>query len=360
MASRLKLEDLLALNDEIAGLVRAGLPLELGLKQLSSSTLGGLSVLSQRLSERVAIGATLQQALKEEGDHIPAIYLAVISAGVSSGRLPEALELVSQLARSLLELHRRVMLALIYPLLVCCLGYALFVGIVFLFVPILSGTYEMFRLQPNFFSQTLINLEQNLSIWGPLIPALLIVAWLLSGLIGSGASHSSLGQLVSSRVHRFSWLPWMAPIIRNFDYSAFVQLLRLLLQHSTPMPEALLLASHATGNSRISNAMQRVAAGVERGEPLGQLLYHEDSVPSFLRSMLVMGERHQSLDSTLAQTSDVYLRRADRYVQFARVIMPIAMTCLIGGTITLIYGLALLGPVIELMEQLASPAAGRA
>ena len=77
-----KLDDLLALNDEIAGLIRAGLPLELGLRQLSSSAAGGLSKLSARLAERVSIGSSLEQALREEGDHLPSVYLAVVEAGM--------------------------------------------------------------------------------------------------------------------------------------------------------------------------------------------------------------------------------------------------------------------------------------
>jgi len=358
-ASRVKLEDLLALNDEIAGLVRAGLPLDLGLRQASSSTLGGLSVLSQRIAERVAIGASLEQALKDEGDHIPAIYLAVVEAGLRSGRLAEALELVSALGRSLLELHRRVVLAMIYPLLVFCCGYALFLAIVVGFVPVLVSTYEMLRVEPSFLTRCLRSLWLHVATWGPAVPVLLLVAWLIAGQMGQMYASGSLGRLMSGRVHQFAWLPWMPPIIRNFDYAAFVQLLRLLLQHATPLPEALLLAGHATGNAQISQAMRRVATGVREGQPLATVLHHEHRLPTFLRSMLVMGERHQSLDSTLAQTGEIYQRRAERYVHLSRVVLPVVLTCLIGGTLTMFYGLALLGPLRELFDQLASPVVER-
>lgn len=359
-ASRVKLEDLLALNDEIAGLVRAGLPLDLGLRQLSSSTLGGLSALSNRVAERVAIGASLEQALKDEGEHVPPIYLAVVQAGLRSGRLSDALELVSSLGRSLLELHRRVVLALIYPGLVLSFGYVLFVGMLLTLVPLLISTHEMLHIEPSFLTRCLHGLWQSVGAWGAALPVLLLVVWFIAGLIGKAFASGSLGRLMSGRVHQFAWLPWMPPIIRNFDYAAFTQLLRLLLQHSTPLPEALLLAGHATGNARLTDAMQRVADGVRHGEPLASLLHVEHGLPSFLCSMLVMGERHQSLDATLAQTSEVYQRRAERYVHLSRVVLPIVLTCVIGGLFTLFYGVALLGPLTELLDQLASPAVERA
>ncbi len=357
--SRVKLDDLLALNDEIAGLVRAGLPLDLGLRQLSSSTLGGLSVLSKRIAERVAIGASLEQALREEGDHIPAIYLAVLEAGMKSGRLAEALALVSTLARSLLELHRRVVLALVYPGLVLAFGYVLFVGIIFVFVPTLTQTYESIRMTPSFFAQCLVSLHATVHVWGPLMPVLAIVAWLVMGQLSKGYAAGSLGRLTSSRVHQFAWLPWMPPIVRNFDYAAFSQLLRLLIQHETPLPEALLIAGHATGNASLARSVENIAEDVRRGRALAETVNREHRLPPFLRAMLIMGERYQTLDSTLAQTSDVYHRRAERYVHFSRVILPVLLTVVIGGGITLCYAIGLLGPVRELLEQLASPAIER-
>lgn len=357
--SRVKLDDLLALNDEIAGLVRAGLPLDLGLQQLSSSTLGGLSVLSKRIAERVAIGASLEQALREEGDHIPAIYLAVLEAGMKSGRLADALELVSALARSLLELHRRMVLALIYPGMVLVFGYVLFVGIVLLFVPTLTMTYESIRLPPSFFARGMQWLYSTVDVWGPLVPLMAIVTWLVTGRLSKGYAAGSLGRLVSSRVHQFTWLPWMPPIIRNFDYAAFSQLLRLLIQHETPLPEALLIAGHATGNASLARSVENIAEDVRSGRGLAETVNREYGLPSFMRAMLIMGERHQSLDSTLAQTSDVYQRRAERYVHFSRVILPMVLTVFIGGGITMCYAIGLLGPVRELFEQLASPAIER-
>ena len=59
---QIALEDLIALNDEIASLVRAGVPLELGLSGFASSVSGRLRRLTDGLAERMKAGASLSAA----------------------------------------------------------------------------------------------------------------------------------------------------------------------------------------------------------------------------------------------------------------------------------------------------------
>lgn len=350
-----KLDDLLALNDEIAGLIRAGLPLELGLRQLSSSAAGGLSKLSARLAERVSIGSSLAQALREEGDHLPSVYLAVVEAGMRAGRLPEALELVAALGRSLQELHRRAVLALIYPLTVLAIGYSLSVFLIWTCIPRLMMIYSDLRWTPSWGVRVLSYLAESLPVWAFVLPASFMVLMILHFVIDNFRGPDSGRQLMSTRIRVFSWLPWMRGILANFDRAVFARLMSLLIRQQTPLPESLILASHATGNRRLSAAVTRIAGSVRGGATLADCVPAETEIPPFLRSMLAMGERHNSLEATLLQTSDIYQRRAERQIEFARIMLPVLLTLLVGGLSTAAFGFAVFGPTVELFSQLASP-----
>ncbi|UCH70240.1 MAG: type II secretion system F family protein, partial [Candidatus Bathyarchaeota archaeon] len=65
-AAAITLEQLIALNDEIAALVRTGIPLEQALGQLGEDMPGRLGKLTQRLAERMQRGESLSQVLEEE------------------------------------------------------------------------------------------------------------------------------------------------------------------------------------------------------------------------------------------------------------------------------------------------------
>src|SRR6187399_2138712 len=119
-------EQLIALNDEIATLVRAGLPLELGLRELRGGMPSALGRISYQISERLDSGQPLSKSLAETLPGLPRAYTAVVDAGLKSGNLPRALELLSKFVQQGLDLRQRIKIAFLYPLTGFLLAYALF------------------------------------------------------------------------------------------------------------------------------------------------------------------------------------------------------------------------------------------
>ena len=68
----ISIDELGALNDEIAALVRAGVPLERGLLRAGSDLSGGLKRITQALGSRLSRGESLGQALEAEKAGDPA------------------------------------------------------------------------------------------------------------------------------------------------------------------------------------------------------------------------------------------------------------------------------------------------
>src|SRR5436305_15337361 len=99
MTDAISLEDLIALNDEIAALVRAGAPLEQGLSLAGEDLPRGLRHIADDLAVRMRQGASLSAALAASDRRVPPLYRAIVEAGVRSGRLPAALESWSGIAR---------------------------------------------------------------------------------------------------------------------------------------------------------------------------------------------------------------------------------------------------------------------
>ncbi|HVW36015.1 MAG TPA: type II secretion system F family protein, partial [Pirellulales bacterium] len=143
--SKVSLEDLAALNDEIAALVRAGVPLERGLLGLGADLPGALGRTITSLGERMSRGQTLADALAGEQPQIPRLYAAVVAAGVRSGRLAAALEELALTARQMIELRAMAGAALVYPLIVVSLAYVVWIGFVVWIAPIVEPGYRLFE-----------------------------------------------------------------------------------------------------------------------------------------------------------------------------------------------------------------------
>lgn len=158
---RSSLDDLILLNREIAALVKAGIPLELGLRGLSGSVGTRLGRLSERLSQRLASGQSLPQALSEEGPAVSPVYTAVMEAGLASGRLSEALDSLATSGQVIQETRRRVYLAMLYPLLCCLVGYGMFCLFLAVIAPQMINAAEMFRFPESWPIEMLKFLHQH-------------------------------------------------------------------------------------------------------------------------------------------------------------------------------------------------------
>ncbi len=111
-AGAITIDQLLALNDEITALIRAGVPLERGLIVAGRDLRGRLGRIASALSQRLARGESLPQALEGEDRSIHPLYRAVVEAGAQSGRLPIALEGIGRYVRGYSDARAAIGLAL--------------------------------------------------------------------------------------------------------------------------------------------------------------------------------------------------------------------------------------------------------
>ena len=252
------------MNDEIAALVRAGVPLDRGLLRAGGDLPGGLKRITQALGDRLSRGESLAQALEAEKGSIPPLYRAVVEAGARSGRLPAALEGLARYVRGYSEARAAIGVALWYPILVLSLAYALFLGLVIEVIPGSSGPSSRWGSRS---SRPCAGWSGSGS-WPPtggrswpILLVLLGIAWWRSGIAASFQTSSwSLIRL----------FPWMRSMLSDYESAGFAELTALLLEHQVPLPQAVMLSAEATGNAAMIEGARQLAAAVERGEPAGE------------------------------------------------------------------------------------------
>lgn len=352
----LKLDELIALNDEIAALVRAGIPLELGLQSISPDLRGSLAIIVERIAVAMSRGASLPEAIGDEDTGLPKVYRAVVNAGLMAGQLSAALECISAFARTLGDMRRRIAMALIYPAIVLILAYALFLGFIAVLVPRLLGAYDDFRLPLQGSLKLLQHLQRTMLYWGPVFPALVVlsvVGWIALRSNTFRLPRRSANSLSGFEwIGPFGWLPWSRRIVHNYELANFADLLALLTKHNTPLPDAVLLAAEATSDARIVRDATRIAEQLRNGLPLNQALGDCQALPSFLKWILTAGEGQGALSSALEQAGELYRRRALSQAEWFKLLFPVAVALIVGGGATLMYALTLFLPLTQFLQDL--------
>lgn len=332
------LDHLIALNDEIAALVRSGVPLEHGLGQLGGDLPGRLGRFARLLAERMERGQSLSDALDDQAAGIPPAYRAVIAAGLKAGRLPAALESVARSSRQVADLRRAVIVGFVYPLLVFFIAWGLFILFTVKIAPLLLSAFRDFDAPGQAPLAMLVRWGELAQWWGPAVPlAVLLLAggwWLLSrraALIEPTSARASLG-----------WLPWMGRLLRNLRTATVAEILAMLIENDVPFSQSVVLAAGTVGDRRTLGAAKEIAAALQRGRPLPQR--GGGAFSPFLIWLMAAGERRGALLSALKHASDVYRRAAIRQAEMARLLLPVLLTLVIGGSVTVVYALLLFLP----------------
>ena len=342
------LEQLIALNDEIASLVRAGIPLEAGLQERGRDLPERLSEISFRLATRMSQGETLAAALGAEGNRFPPSYRIIVEAGLKAGRLSAVLEAHSSFARSLLELRRRIGLAFLYPLIVVALAYGLFLVFLLEMVERWRTAYDSFRIPIHGGLQLLLQLRDSIAYWGWILPVCLVVLvvwWVATG----GADSLNF----SGPGAPLGWIPGMKKFGRHFRLANFSGLMALLVEQQVPLKEGIVLAAEATGDRELQLSATQLAADLERGHSLREHVGGGAAFPPFLRWLLGRGSEQGPLGPALHQASAMYRRRAESEAEWFKFLMPVLAGLVIGGGATLAYTLALFVPLSQLWQDLA-------
>jgi type II secretory pathway component PulF len=346
-AKPISLSDLIAFNEEVLALVRVGLPIEIGLggTQLPKS----IRKITRRFREELERGATIRQALDNCGAEFPASYLALVEAGLRSNRLTDSLISAGEFARTVLSMQHQLRSALVYPLLIFSVAYGFFLLLVSELVPRIIGLLSMSGGSPRGFLKVLELLSEHVSSWGPVVPAALVLAGLVSGFIPLPWLRPP--SAVLGQIHRF---PWVGRIIRDSQSAGFCRLLGILVDREVPLPLSLELASASTGDIQLTSECLRIAADVRHGTPLNTALKTATRLPAFTRWMLATGNDQGGLAAVMVTLADIYRRRAESQRQLFAISAPLILTIAIGGAAVGAYALLVFVPMRDLFMQIVS------
>ncbi|HID78759.1 MAG TPA: hypothetical protein EYP56_22540 [Planctomycetaceae bacterium] len=342
------LEELEALNAEIAALVRAGVPLGGALGQLGRDLPGRLGRLAELIGRRLETGQSLDAVFSDRQLGLPPVYQAVVRAGLRGGRLSAALESVARSVRHLMAVQRMAVSGLVYPVILFLLAWGLFLAFFSQLVPRLAAAYRVLMLEPAPVFDVLAAMRGSLVYWGPAVPAVVLslvaVWWVRCG----------RGSMIEpgSAARAFGWLPWMGPMLRSLHAGAFSEVLLSLVENEVPLDEGIRLAAQAVGDRGMMRSADQMALGLQRGQVNWQAGPRRSGFPPLLEWLLKSGASRGLLVPALRHSAQTYRDRAHWYGELARMYLPILFIVLIGGLVTLGYALLMFFPWVRFLSAL--------
>jgi type II secretory pathway component PulF len=345
----MNVDDLITLNDEIAGMARAGLPLDQGLASLARDMgRGRLRRVTLALAEDLRAGHTLPEALARQKGKVPPFYAGLVAAGARSGRVAEVLATLTEYARTVANLRSILLDALFYPVIVIVFAFVLFGFLCVFVVPQFERIFHDFNLRLPYISQLFIGAAHH-PVALLLVPTLAVIFfWMLVnvflGYLGGGPGHWA--NFIYS-------IPVFGTLVRAARLAAFTELLGILVDNQLPLPEAFLLAGQASSEPIMAATAHHVHDELSQGRPLGEVLRGRGLVPEWVSWMTGLGEHRGNLGKALHQIAEMYRRQVEMRAALLRSLLPPFFIICTAGIFVSFFVFAMMLPLIKLIEGLS-------
>ena len=329
-------DEFLIFNQELATLLKAGMPL-----------VQSLDILRQRLSnpvfkavlddvhEKVRGGTALSDAFTAHADLFPGVYMASLVAGERSGSLDSVLRRYVAYSKVIATVRKKTLSAMLYPAILTALAVLLVGIIVVKVVPAFSGFYESFDQELPLVTRIIIAISDV--VRGNLL--------LLTILVGAGIASFTTWVKQPGQRARFDRLvlrlPLVGAIAHKFGTSQIARTLAALVGGGIPLVNAIDTASTSTGNRYLGEELRIVADKVREGKGFAATLLERRVMPDVAIKMIEVGESTGALQEMLTSLADFYDEDVEtevsRFVTLVEPVMLVFMGIVIAGVVLALY-----------------------
>lgn len=336
---RIKLRYQAVFYTQLADLLRAGVPLLRGLDVLArQNERSGLGGIVKALSEDVAGGEPLADAMRKHPRVFKDLHVSMVAAGERGGFLEDVLHRIGAFIERQDELRNKLMGSLIYPCILMAGGLGVVTFMMTYIVPKIRPIIERSGSLPTL-TRMLFGACDSLTAYWPVV--LIGIALIVGGV--AAYARTPRGR------HTIDLITLRAPFFGNIftmvSVCRFCRILGTMLHNGVPILQALRIARDSAGNVILAEAIDDAADSVREGETLAVPLGESGLFPPDILDMVAVAEESNNLENVLVQIADTNEARTARQIDLGvRLVEPILLVVI--AAVVLFIALALLVPIL--------------
>jgi type II secretory pathway component PulF len=287
-------------NQQLAAMLRDGIPLEGALRQLcagmkDSQLRAEITALEQELSQ----GAPLPEALSRRS--LPDLYVQLVRIGAKGNDLPGTLTLLADHYQRANALWTRLKGLMVYPAIVVSLCIVFTFGLSLVFSHYLSDFMKDFTPDAQFYIA---------SMWFPSIVLFLVTLAVL---------------VVVARPTWRARLRWRLPAFREASLAQTASAMAILLKNGVPLPDALALVENLESGTPAAITLNSWNASVRAG--YGRPSHWTGPTTPFPPLFLwLVQQGGEDLAAGFQKAADIYQARAGHRIEMALYgVLPVSM-----------------------------------
>ncbi len=349
---RVKQADFLLFNQQLAALLRAGIPVLQSISLLKNrSASGNLREILADVEEKIKSGVPLSEAFDSQGI-FPKIYTASILSGEKSGALDDVLARFVEYLKRSVGISRKLRGALAYPAFLLLAATFMVAFLTLYIVPRMSDLFKGLSANRSLPTITVVVLAISTgianNIWW-LLPLLLIGGFGLYVWLRTMGGKLFLHKLLLK-------LPIGGLLIRQMATAQLARSLSTLLSGGITVPDSWDVASQAINNLELRRRSQEVSSLIREGRGFTEALEKAGWIPELGLDMIGIGEKSGSLREMLDEVATFYDAEAEvRLEQLTTLLEPLILVFMAGIVVAILLAIYL--PIIQTIS--SGPFGGR-
>jgi len=333
---RLPPRDLMIFNQELAALLRSGLPMLQALNlMLARQRDPEFRRVVTQIRDKVSSGQDLSTAVSEFGELFPPLYSATLKAGERSGEMEEVIRRFVRHLGLVLETRKRVVSALVYPVALIGLSVGLIVVMMVFVLPKFTDFFSNLHVELPLLTR--ITMGSSLFVKDNFFIIAIVLA--VAGFAISQFARSEAGGMAIAR-----WklkIPFLGGVVHQSQISEFCRSLSTLLKGGIPLVTSLEVAVRAISSPYLKSKLEPVIVRVREGQPLAATLNATGVASDIVIDMVEVGEATGELDTMLSDLSDFLDEevevRLERVLSLLEPVMLVLMGIIVATLLISVY-----------------------
>jgi len=296
-----KLQEMATFTQQLANLLNSGMPLTVALHSMSHLESKGIPAnVTKDLRQEVMEGKSLSDSMAKQPVIFSDLYVNMVRAGEQSGALVEVLRRMATHFQQFAEVQGKMTSAMIYPLMVCSVGFALILFFIYFMLPHFIEMFNGFNVDLPLPTRMLIGLSNFLThLWW--LALLLLIALVILFKRFQSTEHGKR-KLDEWKMK----IPVLGKVVKVNLFAQFARTLSTLLQNGVPVLTALKITEQVMPNYLLKEAIAKTREAVTDGKTIAQPLAQSKLFPQLMVDLVKIGEDTGDVPGALANLAETY------------------------------------------------------
>ena len=342
----IKTKDKVLFSRQLSTLLNAGLPLIQSLRSVSKQTTNKpFQVVINIIITDVEGGSSFSKALTKNPDVFNRVYVSLVEASEASGTLDKGLERLADQQEKDADILSKVRGAMIYPLIVLLVMFAVVGFMVVKVLPQVQNVYSGIKgASLPFLTRSLLTVSHVVTHYFLIV---IIIVAVLAFFIKRW-SKTSNGKSVLDMAKMKAWP--IGPLYMKMYMARFARTGTTLAASGVPILQVLEITADAVDNVHIAKSLKAAIVKVKAGKSIAQAIENDPNFLELVPNMLSIGEQSGSLETMFGKIAEYYEKEVDNEIKsVSTIIEPVMMVIM--GIIAITIVAAVLLPIYSLVSK---------